>query len=215
MEESQLKIELPFDGFYESIHDSNIDNEIEQHFQYDFEAGDDREMTEAEADAVFMADVDWKAIQCEYAEAYADAFGSEFELESLKYDDMTSPKFYNFSTDRIFCTVDADEFNSKIRKAVESDPAWKEYIRERFTSYDGFWSNYSNNIEDDDWTAEILDECQYGTMLHFYVDKIWPADDALMYLTEDFEMCNWDSINTAIDAIEQCLKDNATEEAKQ
>ncbi len=63
-----LKIELPFSGFYESWHDHAIDDAIEQHFTYDYETGEDIELTDEIADAIWSADVNWGAIRAEYCE---------------------------------------------------------------------------------------------------------------------------------------------------
>ena len=160
-----------------------------------------------------MADYDYKAIEREYCEHFIEAFGDRYGL-TLTFDGMTSPKEYNYSTDRIFCTVPRGQID-KIRKDVEAHKDWSQYIKDNFTSCDGFWSNYENDCMDSDWTKEILDECQYGTIIKFWLRNItpdagvegWDMDE--YYLTNDFEMCNWDSIINAHAKIEEYLKKEA------
>lgn len=214
-----VKIELPFSGFYESIHDKEIDDAIE----YSFQIGDWRESNDDEEtgmsddkereifDSIYMADVDWKAIRSEYCENFVEAFGEEFGLH-LTFDEVTSPREYNFSTDRVFCKVPREEID-KIRKAVEEHEGYPQWIKDRFTSYDGFWSFYSNDYKDEVWTRETLDECQYRVIIEFWLDNIcdsmgsegWHMEE--YYLTNDFEMYNWYSIINAVDTIEKYMKE--------
>lgn len=204
-----VKIELPFGGFYESIHDSNIDDAIEGGFNYDYDLQDEKEITEEVSDSIFMADVDWQSIRIEYCEAYTNAFADKYGL-TLTFDEMTSPREYNFATDRIFCQVPRTQIDD-IRKSVEKHKDWQQYIKDNFTSYDGFWSNYENDNTHDDWTRETLDECQYSVVLKFWLDNIsdetgsegWNMDE--YYLTNDFEMCGWGSVIEAHETIEAYL----------
>ncbi len=57
-----------------------------------------------------------------------------------------SPREYNFKTDELDFTVDIDE--TKLREALEAlrgDAEFAVYLREHFTSYDGFMSFTPNN----------------------------------------------------------------------
>lgn len=216
---SLVKIELPFSGFYESIHDKEIDDAIECSFQIgdfrnaseDEEYGMSDEKEQLIFDSIYAADVDWGAIRKEYCENFVEAFGEEFGL-TLTFDEMTSPREYNFSTDRIFCKVPREEID-KIRKEVEQHKDYPEYIREKFTSRDGFWSYYESDCKDEQWTRETLDECQYRVIIEFWLDNIcdsmgsegWHMEE--YYLTNDFEMSNWYSIIDAVDKIEKYIKE--------
>lgn len=214
--DDRIEIELPFSGFYESWHDERITEAVESEFRYDREAGTDREPTEVEADAIFMADVDWSATRIEYSREYANRFADEFDLDGLEYSGISSPAYYNFSTDRVFATIDRKEFNRKIREVVEQYDEWPEYIRGRFTSRDGFWSNYSNNSSDEEWTAEDLDACQYRVLLQCYIDHLATDDsnnnaewsEREYYLCEDIEVYGFESVHNATETILKYIKDN-------
>jgi hypothetical protein len=167
---SKIEIQIPFSGFYESLHDSFIDDAVDEHFNYNHETGEDIELDDKFYDAKWSADIDWGKIHQGYAKAYVGEFGDKFGLD-LEFAELTSPREYNFSTDRIFAKISEEQLN-KLRKEVEAHKKWADCIREKFTSYDGFSSNYSNDSEDEEWTAEVLDECQYGVMLDFWIEHI-------------------------------------------
>lgn len=200
-----ITVQIPFSGFYESIHSVRIDQAIESHYNYDYDTGMDIEIPVETYDAIFMANVDHKAIDTEYCQEYVDAFNNELDM-NFKFLELTSPKEYNFSTDKIYTTVNRNEFNTKIRSVVESLPEWTQSVKDNYTSYDGFHSFYSNNINDDIWTRPVLDECQYNTMLQCYIETQLP-EDALFYLCDDFEISNWTSVDNAITVIDKYIKD--------
>lgn len=207
-----VEIQIPFDGFYNTIHDSAIDDALENCFNWNHEKQEEVEITDATRDAIFMADVDWNAIRLEYCERYVDAFGDRFGL-TLTLEEVTSPREYNFATDRIFAKIPREQIN-KIRKEVEEHKDWPQYIKDNFTDCSGFWSFYDNDCKHEDWTREDLDECQYGVIIKFWLDNIFP-DMGIegwhmeqYYLTEDFEMCNWESIEAARLVIEEYITDS-------
>ena len=203
-----VKIQIPFSGFYNSIHGGeggNIDQALEGGFNYDYEKDEEKEVPD-----IWGANYDYKAIELEYCQHFVEAFGDKYGL-TLTFDEMTSPREYNFSTDRIFCKIPREEIDT-IRKSVEEHKDWAQYIKDNFTSCSGFWSNYENDCKHEDWAKETLDECQYGTIIKFWLNNISPDTDSEgwdmdeYYLTNDFEMCNWDSIINAHKVIEEYLK---------
>jgi hypothetical protein len=208
----RVEIELPFSGFYNSIHGgegSNIDRALEDGFNYNHEIGEDQEVPD-----IWGADIDYKAIEMEYCEAYTNAFGEQFDLD-LEFVQMTSPKDYNYGTDRAFVTIPLSQIN-KIRRKVEKHKKWPQYIKDNFTSYDGFWSNYENDSTHEEWTRPELDECQYGVILKFWLNEIEETyenwREAELWLTQEFEMCNWDSIINAHEKIREYLKEENIKE---
>lgn len=73
----------------------------------------------------------------------------EFVL-SLENVEMTSPRYYNFETDRLWGDVELrDDWKDVIRKFMEENSDWlRERIKDEWTSYDGFMSFMSNNFDD-------------------------------------------------------------------
>lgn len=205
-----VDIELPFSGFYDSWHDQRTDEAVRNGFNYDYETGEEKEITDEVEDAIYMADIEWREIQEEYAKHYVEAFGDKFGMD-LVFTELWMPKYYNFHTDRIFCQVPRQQID-KIRKEVEAHKGWKDYVKENFTSSDGFSSNYEDDITHEDWTKEILDEPQYQYVLKFWLDNVsedtGPDGFDELMITEDFEMGNWDSVIKAIEAVEEYLKES-------
>lgn len=156
-------VKIPFSGFYESAHDSEIDHALESYFDKE---GDGKQ---AVPENLYWSFDHFGDIHREYAELYAKHFGYYFEeatgikfplvLEALK-----SPREYNFETDRIFCDV-----RLSVLKAIYAycdKDILRQRIAECFTSRSGFMSFYSNDL--DTWTVKPLkdwDHNELGTLI--------------------------------------------------
>jgi hypothetical protein len=163
-----MKTTIPFQGFYNSIHDGELDNSLEMAFSDDSGHVNDR-LHERAFDAV-----QWSVVHASYASAYAEAFAELAGLQTLKFVELDSPREYNFTTDRIFCDIDI----SDVRAALARLPAGAldEKARERFTSRSGFMSYYSPDVES--WGAlESWDLNQIGTILECLADTLAHTDD--------------------------------------
>lgn len=64
--------------------------------------------------------------------------------------EMTSPRFYNFETDRLWADVELrDDWMDAVREFMVENADWlRERIKADWTSYDGFHSFMSNNFDD-------------------------------------------------------------------
>jgi len=157
--ENKMLTTIPFSGFYESLHSSAIDDSINQEFSDDYGIVNN--------DLVYRAleSADWHEVYNGYAKEYAKSFGHEFGIKSLSFESMTSPREYNFSTDRIFCEIDYAELCGIIK--TFDLKAFADFVRERFTSRDGFISFYPSELAE--WgRVESWDHNQCGTALEFY-----------------------------------------------
>lgn len=87
-----------------------------------------------------------KAYCAEYASTLCAILGIEYHSEV-----MTSPKYYNYESDKIHLQV-ADEVLKNWIKRLKSDVGVKaqfaDIIKNRCTSYDGFISSHSNQLDD-------------------------------------------------------------------
>lgn len=83
-----------------------------------------------------------------------------YEGLTLSFNGMWSPKYYNYSTDQIYATLDVENDDEFIAKVLELMDANKErlskIIKENHTSYDGFISFMENKF--DYWKEHLLDE---------------------------------------------------------
>lgn len=143
MKQETFDIEIPFAGFYHSIHDGEIDREIEIQIDYFAEeAGYD--IPESLANRLWMT-ADFGNCRLNYASAYVETFLAEFDLEG-NFDGMESPRSYDFGTDRVFAKLS--------RKSIAK--LWRETDKrsltriagERHTSRSGFISLYTPRWRD-------------------------------------------------------------------
>lgn len=156
------EIVIPFSGFYCSIHDSNIDDAVERMF-----TDNSGEPNTGLAGRLYQI-CDFRAVRREYAKRYAEAFAREFGLPSLTFKLVDSPREYNFTTDRIFCTISEDDIATMMSKTPREKLEAR--AREDFTSRSGFISFYSPEITD--WPPlAYWDHNQLACLLEAYVDE--------------------------------------------
>lgn len=136
--ENTREIVIPFSGFYESLHSGAVDYAIESLFM------DDRGNTNAGLVGRAVSGCDFFGVCREYAKRYAREFSTFAELPSLSFKVMQSPREYNFTTDRIFCTISDDDVQ-KMHNETSQGTLWP-LAREWFTSRDGFSSFYDPDV---------------------------------------------------------------------
>lgn len=165
MSNQTFKTSLPFVGFYQSMFETLIDDELELMIDW-MDDEPKRKLRE-----MFYQDggIDYGKAFNEIAKDYAEWLlinlstylkHSGFKVSNLPDDFgfiLASPKSYNFETDNIWVTLPVDFLPSP----VEFDNKHQEYgmiamldesIRENYTSYDGFISLVPNEVTD-----ELLD----------------------------------------------------------
>lgn len=135
----QVVVKIPFCGTYGYLSDY-LDGEMEREREYHEQEEDPREEIEYHFDlGAFCKD---------YVEWLADSL----KLKTLKFQEMTSPKYYNFETDKIWCIIDKSELWELYQK-VKNHPQGSVYLQaeigEATTSRDGYWAFYSP--EDCEW----------------------------------------------------------------
>lgn len=155
-----------FPGFYESALSAAIDQEIESVFNTD-DSGCNSNIPD---DLYFK--MDYSPIHAaqakEYCEQWCDTFESETGIKlEYEYESYTSPREYNFETDRLFCYL-SDASIAALFTASEADnhKQLSEHIEARFTSRDGFISSYFNDLGK--WLLKPVltwDHNELGTLL--------------------------------------------------
>lgn len=194
---SNLSTSIPFEGFYYSIWDQELDSLEEREAEYlaeqETENGIAKELrleTSDFADAFYWS-TDYRSVHSAVAKSVAGAW-DELASESLGFDlglsfeEMTSPKEYNFETDRVFMSMPRATLAKLMRLSrAEKHERFGAAIRARFTSRDGFISFYSNNLAD--WLSKPLsswDHNEVGTLLGALVGDL-NEDLALYYRVTD------------------------------
>ena len=135
-----MEARIPFAGFYESKWSEGVDNEEEEYAK--------QLATEHDVPLDKVNELLWRHTKFHYAyrevaEKYALAF-SAFINVPMTYKDMTSPREYNFETDRVFVEVAYKDMLLLARRVGRN--ALRKAAKDMFTSRDGFASFYSPDI---------------------------------------------------------------------
>ena len=139
-----MKARIPFAGFYESMHDHELDREMEQRVEYLAEEYD-VEQSQLE----FMLDfIEWPVAREYVAEKFVDYFESWINAElglsiKLSFERTTSPRYYNFETDHIIVDVSYEDAIKLARRVGRN--ALRKAAKDLFTSRSGFISFYDND----------------------------------------------------------------------
>lgn len=100
----------------------------------------------------------------------------------LEFESMSSPREYNFATDRVFAYIPMATVELLFtRSRVEHHEPLRSLIRDSFTSRSGFSSHYDNDL--DEWLAKPLDEWDHnelGTLLVAALKLYRPDDESSM-----------------------------------
>ena len=134
---------IPFHGFYESVHMDALEREGENY-----------------------PGADWRKVFFSYAAEFAQQFLRAAGITG-RFESLESPREYNFSTDRIFVDIPANEVR---RMLATVDPETLNRVaEERHGSRPGFLSFYSPRV--DDWGPVDNWDCnQVGTLIIAFVD---------------------------------------------
>lgn len=160
---NKIAIQVPFSGFYHSIHDMYIDNHIEYEIDYlESELGYTDEQLDIIKDRFYMMDYApiRKAICEHYIKAYNAVFYDEYDIHlDLEYSQLISPKFYNFETDLLYALIDESIYN-EVSALINSED-FKTMLKDKFKQRDGFMPFQStlDAIENNDtvlFSAELL-----------------------------------------------------------
>lgn len=158
-DQTTLETAIPFCGFYCSVYDAEFDYAIERDSEHFAEQWG---LDQFDVSDVAFKHFDLAPARKSVSECHVQFWGEQFSSETgiaigLEFSALTSPRFYNFETDRLFAKIALREAQ-KCFDACKSDgfTALRNVIKERFTSRDGFISNYSNRLEA--WLAKPLAE---------------------------------------------------------
>ena len=131
-----IKFYIPFEGFYCSIYDSMLDDVITSEIQEGHLKNDDN--------------VNYHILFEEMAQSIFDdiieIFIDETDINSLTsshiiYEGLSSPKFYNYSTDKLMSVISYNNYSLIYGKYIINDD-FVNYVNEASKSRDGFASFY-------------------------------------------------------------------------
>lgn len=157
-----------FEGFYETR--LSFDFENLQEILFDNPKEIEKKHFDWVVENVFDY-IDYKRYENDVAKLY---FETWFELanfdfvKAVKFDNLYSPKEYNFATDSINIQVNLNF--KKLVSAFKNHPDSETYIKQNYKSYDGFLPYYSNIPAD--WLKNVRQDSEHkiGAMLGFLGD---------------------------------------------
>jgi hypothetical protein len=219
-----LSVNIPFAGFYDSTWSHEIDNCEEREVEHFIEETQEEEgialelrLVDSEYFDILYKHSDYSAMHASAARKIGDAWNNlasealGFPL-AMSFEEMTSPREYNFTTDKIFMSIPRDSV-AKLVRLARRDKYTKlaAMIKERHTSRSGFISFYSNNLAE--WLAKPVsqwDHNELGTLIRAYVLDL-NEDYELYYAICDcdglyeewFNGVDWAAVEEDVDALRE------------
>ena len=171
---NKLESTIPFDGFYESFISDDINYQIGQQIEWDsdiYDLNEDEQQILWDSYLSINRSYFYNQIAKDYTNFYIEILNRRLEGFTLKakFNLLTSPREYNFETDRIFIDIERDHAINFIKYIIKNyKKELEEKIKDRFTSRDGFWSHYKNGL--DLWTQDYSewDHNQIGTCFELF-----------------------------------------------
>ena len=156
-----------FKGFYGSIYEPNEENEID----YINELRQEKNLDEINYDDCEFNYSDYYLDVAKYLVNEVENEMSDF-VHSIEFEELKSPKFYNFSNDYINVKINPNK-KSIINYIHHYKNEWKKYLLENYKSYDGFISSYDHDPSSDDWNDyNIINGVhQLGSALNFIAEN--------------------------------------------
>lgn len=235
-----LSVQLPFSGFYESIWSRAIDSEEESFCEYQDQDGWQSFPDIAALPKEMRPDIGWPGLaeilynNSRYSIAYAnlakdyaanfwDVISGELGIPvQHEWDGMSSPREYNFTTDRIFSKVPLKVMRLMLNALLadaESRHVLESMITRNHSSRSGFISFYSNNVGE--WLAKPLgqwDHNELATLLEAYIKLTGICEDSdsidwHIYDTYNMHESAYSAWDSCVDwpAVESALQDIAVE----
>ena len=151
MKMNNIKSYLPiFKGYYGSIFEPYEDGEID----YINELRAEKNKPEIDYDGV---EFDYDNYYLELSKELCCQVYSELDnfVNKIEFLELKSPKYYNYSNDYIECKIKPKKqaILNYIKKNYNN---WSAYLKDNYTSYDGFISHYDNDPSSNDWNLDNL-----------------------------------------------------------
>lgn len=142
--ETYLPVFSGFNGtFFEADVEGEIDHINEEREQLGLNAVDENDIHFDYA----AADEITAKLACQYVHNTLDF------VNGVKFQEVISPREYNFTNDSINCEIDLN-VKDMLNYLDDHREEFTEYLKEKYTSYDGFISFHSNDVND--WTWEYI-----------------------------------------------------------
>lgn len=159
LDDNEVEIQVPFIGTYEAL-DRLIDSDVERELEW---------RTDEKLPEVVSAQFDMHRYLTDYVGEIADICG----LPSLKFRYLSSPAYYNFSTDKIICSVDKNELWELYHDRMGLGHYHKA-VREATTPRDGYMPFYDEEDCRYDSPDDFKNSALLGLILDAYLNQwLW------------------------------------------
>ena len=192
-----------FPGFYCTVFDSDYLSDYE--IDYIKETYQPVELAECMVENLYDSEASTKFYR-EYQQSIAkqcvniiwDNLKRLKYIDNIEFEELVSPREYNFANDSINIKVSFSEENINNIKVMiqEHQDEWKEFIKSRYTSRDGFISHHSNDTEAEEWDIEtaLTDSHNAGAILEFLCQENNITDDYLYNFCENNVLLDTDML---------------------
>ena len=158
-----------FTGFYGSFFEDYLNHLEEMEYEYLAENGIQDEQPEFDYQTFYK--------DCSYEMMYkvCELLTDLNVIDNYNFVELQSPKEYNFANDKIIIDYVLTEANvSNIKSYIDDNyDAFALYIKDNYTSYDGFYSFHSNDAKE--WVYSLIecleDEHKLGSILNFILEN--------------------------------------------
>lgn len=135
-----INIELPFSGFYESLHSSEIDDVIEMEIDEGYI--DENKYNETDIDYTKIKN----AMAELYVKTYNELFLDQYKINlNLQFSEIKSPRFYNFETDKLIASIETSVFENVIKNHLDKDK-FIEVLNDKYSVRSG-WTPFNSTLE--------------------------------------------------------------------
>ena len=202
-----------FVGFYNTI--SGGETKMQEYDFEDLQEQVDEKLDENADKITIDSDNIWKYFDQEgeagrdYAEKFTDEFFREFKeklaeigVMNVEFEELISPKQYNYSNDSINAkfTLDVEKFKNWYGQERQTEE-FEQMLKDDYTSYDGFMSFYSSE-NDSSWNPDEVatDSHKLGKIIEHYLRNENRYLEIEFYAMEYFNYDEfWEKINPVIE----------------
>lgn len=180
MKQTKFTISLPFFcGFYDSplYNCDTLYYETKDEIEYYREQFNDETL---EPDDL---DINFKEYTHDVSKAFCEAFYDNTPdfVKAVTFNRLSSPKYYNFETDKVIADVELDEnWQDSVMEFINNNKdELKTKIKEDWSNRDGFWSFMPNDL--DEWIEELQKDEPDSRFVEIMLGYIMKKDNEKIY----------------------------------
>lgn len=175
-----------FNGFYNTLFENILDNATE----FAIDNYNEQNGTELNYDDFNFDFITLQNEICKDAVSKIEEKLNEIGINcKIIYENLVSPREYNFSNDSINIEINFKKFSQVIEIFEQNFDSFSQYIKEHYTSCSGFISSHSSYASD--WMEDLREDAKneahkVGAILDFILQEIEEYKDEDLY----FDLCD-------------------------